>query len=91
MMCAVVTKGTFVGIFVSKKIHFYKAVQNILKFFSNVNLLINIVYIDLYTHIYIVPNQAICVAKLCFYYFVSIKNTGLLCHVTLTLTLSCNF
>ena len=46
---------------------YYKAV-----FFFFGNLLVNIVYyvhIDLYTYIYI-PNQAIRVAKLCFYCFV---------------------
>ena len=30
-MCAGVTKGAFVGIVISKKIRFYKAVQNFLK------------------------------------------------------------
>ena len=62
-------KGPSVGIFISKKIRFYKAVQNFLKTNFFVNLLINkvyYVYIDLHKHIYI-PNQAIRVAKLCFY------------------------
>ena len=61
-------KGPSVGIFISKKIRFYKTVQNFLKKIFFVNMLINIVYyvyIDLYIHICI-PNQAIRVAKLCF-------------------------
>ena len=51
-------KGPSVGIFISKEIRFYKAVQNFLKKIFFVNLLINIVYyvyIDLYIHIFI-PN-----------------------------------
>ena len=62
-------KGPSVGIFIRKKIRFYKAVQNFLKKNFFVNLLINkvyYVYIDLHKHIYI-PNPAIRVAKLCFY------------------------
>ena len=50
-----------VGIFINKKIRFYKAVQNFLQKIIFVNLLINIVYyvyINLYIHIYI-PNHAI--------------------------------
>ena len=65
-MCADVTKGRSVRIFISKKIRFYKAVQNFPQNNFFVNLLINIVYylyIYLYLHIYI-PNQAICVAKI---------------------------
>ena len=53
----------FVGIFNSYKIHFYKTVQTLKKFFF-VNIAYY-VYIDLYIPIYI-PNQAIRVAKLCF-------------------------
>ena len=44
-------KGPSVGIFISKKMRFYKAVQNFPKKCFHVNLLINIVYyvyIDLY-------------------------------------------
>ena len=51
-------KGPSVGIFISKKIRFYKAIQNFLKKIFFVNLLINIVYyvyIDLYIYIFI-PN-----------------------------------
>ena len=51
-----------------KKVRSYKAVQKFKTIFF-LNLLINIVYhvyIDLYIHIYI-PNQAVRVAKLCFY------------------------
>ena len=47
-------KGSSVGIFISKKIRFYKAVQNFLKKYLFVNLLINIVYyvyIDLYIQV----------------------------------------
>ena len=65
-LCGVVTKEPSVGIFISKKIHFYKAVQNFQKYFFHVNLLRNIVYyvyIDLYIHTY-TPNQAICIPKL---------------------------
>ena len=55
-MCAGVTKGASVGNFISKKIHFYKAVQSFLNKIFYMNLLINIVYyvyIDLlYTSIY---------------------------------------
>ena len=46
-------KGPSVGILISKKIRFYKAVQNFLKKVFFVNLLINIVYcvyINLYIH-----------------------------------------
>ena len=49
-------KGPSVGIFISKKIRFYKAVQNFLRKIFFVNLLIIIVYyvyIDLYIHIFI--------------------------------------
>ena len=45
-------KGPTVGIFISKKIRFYKAVQNFLKKIFFVNLLINIVYY-VYTDLYI--------------------------------------
>ena len=51
-------KGPSVGICISKKIRFYKAVQNFLKKNFFVNLLLNIVYyiyIDLHIHIFI-PN-----------------------------------
>ena len=51
-------KGPSVGIFISKKIRFYEAVQNFLKNFFFLNLLINIdyyVHIDLFIHIFI-PN-----------------------------------
>ena len=57
-MCACVTKQTSIGIFISKKIRFSKAVQNF------VNLRINIVYyacVDI-IHIYI-ANQEICVSS----------------------------
>ena len=57
-------KGPSVGISISKKIRFYKTVQNFLKK-VHVNLFINkvyYVYIDLHKHIYI-PNQAIRAAK----------------------------
>ena len=39
-MCADVTKGPSVGIFISKKIYFYKVVQNFLKKMFYVNLLL---------------------------------------------------
>ena len=48
-------KGPSVGIFISKRIRFYEAVQNFLKKIFFVNLLTNIVYcvyIDLYIHIF---------------------------------------
>ena len=54
ILCAGVTKGTFLGILISKKMRFYKAVQNFLKIFFYVKLLMNIVYfvyIDLSIHI----------------------------------------
>ena len=48
-------------------------------------------WIGLNRHIYI-PNQAICVAKLCFYCIYSLKNSHQCSgHVTLTLTLNFNF
>ena len=58
-----------VKIVISKKIRFYKAVQNFPKKIFFVNLLINkvyYVYIDLHKQSYI-PNQAIRIAKLCFH------------------------
>ena len=90
-MCAGVTKE---GIFITKKIRFCKAVQNFLKKFFCVYLLINIVYyvyINLFIHIYI-PKQAIRVAKLGIYCFL-LEKIPHKCrvHMTLTLTLSFNF
>ena len=46
-------KGPSVGIFISKKIRFCKAVQNFLKKIFFVNLLINIVYY-VYINLYII-------------------------------------
>ena len=43
-MCAGVTKGSSVGVFFSKKMRFYIAVQNFRKKKFYENLLINIVY-----------------------------------------------
>ena len=79
-MCAGVTKGTCAGIFISKKMRFYEVVQNFLKNFCCVNLLITIAYYKSLTYISCnihnyVPNQAISVAKSCFYCVFSLKNT----------------
>ena len=76
-------KGPSDGIFISKKICSYKAVQIFRNFFY-MNLLINVVYyvyIELYIRFYI-PNQAIRVAKLCFYLFFFFKKTAWTHEVT---------